>query len=91
MPFCELCPSVMLARDGTESRMFRDEYGGDHVIPLQRYYCPRCLERYIERPDCLEKGKLYLKWIIDRVRSGDKKFEMFIQCDPSTIYRWKKG
>ena len=80
----------MLGRDGTESRLFRDEYGTEYKVLLQRYYCPKCKERYVERPDCFEKGKKYLKWIIDKVRSGDRKFEKSLLCDPATIYRWKK-
>ena len=80
----------MLCRDGTEARRFKDENGYAYTVLLQRYYCPNCGEDYIERPDCFEEGMLYLKWIIDRVCSGDREFEMELQCDPATIYRWKK-
>ena len=80
----------MLCRDGTDRRTFRDEYNNSYVVLLQRYYCPCCGETYIERPDGFEAEKRYLKWIIDRVRSGDKEFELKLQCDPATIYRWKK-
>ena len=80
----------MLCKDGTERRRFKDENSYCYEILLQRYYCPCCKERYVERPDCFEKGKVFLKNIIDRVRAGDKELEMILQCAPSTIYRWKK-
>lgn len=79
----------MLGRDGLKRRRFRDEFGEDHEVWLQKYYCSCCGERFIEKPDCFESRKLYLKWIIDRVLSGDRAFEMSLQCSPATIYRWK--
>ena len=88
--YCTKCSSIMLCKDGTEIRRFKDENSYDYEIQLQRYYCPCCKERYIEWPDCFEKGKVYLKNIMDRVRDGDKELEMILQCNRTTIYRWKK-
>ena len=76
---------MQFAVDKNQSRIHIDE-----AIVGEEYYCPCCGETYIERPDCFEEGKQYLKWIIDRVRSGDKGFELTLQCHPTTIYRWKK-
>ena len=81
----------MLCRDGTQSKKFKDESSCRYEVLLQRYYCPCCGERYIERPDCFMKGKQYLKSVIVRIRTGDRDFEREAQCDPATIFRWKRG
>ena len=76
----------MLCKDGTEIRRFKDENSYDYEIQLQRYYCPCCKERYIEWPDCFEKGKVYLKNIMDKTDGMESIMSMWPNICPLLMF-----
>lgn len=79
----------MLGKYGKKKRRFTDEYGTRYEIELQKFKCSQCGEYYIERPDCFEKGKQYLKFIVETIREGE---QLPKNTGPSraTLSRWRR-
>lgn len=79
----------MLGKYGKKKRRFTDEYGTRYEIELQKFKCARCGEYYIERPNCFEKGKQYLKFIVETVKEG-KQLPKNTGPSKATLSRWRK-
>ena len=79
----------MLGRYGKKKRGFVDEYGTRYEVELQKFKCSQCGEYYIERPDCFEKRKQYLRVVVDAIKTGD---QLPKNTGPSkaTAFRWRK-
>ena len=79
----------MLGKFGRKPRVFIDEYGQKYTVYLQRFRCAGCGELFLERPDCFEKHKQYLKELVDTVHAGIR-IPAHLKPSRATYYRWIK-
>ena len=79
----------MLGKYGKNKRRFTDEFGTRYEIDLQKFKCSQCGEYYVERPDCFERRKQYLKVIVEKVKNGE---ELPRNTGPgkATLSRWRR-